>query len=86
MSPREKKLRRKGSLLITRSVEKDEFIYSYKGKRIRSTVEIERINALAIPPAWTNVQIARSPRARILAKDTDSAGWEHTEAPSARGP
>ncbi|MEJ0072654.1 MAG: DNA topoisomerase IB [Candidatus Saccharibacteria bacterium] len=35
---------------------------------------ITRIEALAIPPAWTDVQIARSPRAKILALGYDSAG------------
>ncbi|HEX4746414.1 MAG TPA: hypothetical protein VFU99_05975 [Gaiellaceae bacterium] len=36
--------------------------------------ELERIRALAIPPAWTDVWISPSPRARVQATGIDSAG------------
>lgn len=51
-------------------------MYRHNGKRIRSKAEVERINALAIPPAWSDVAIARSPRAKVLAKGIDGAGRE----------
>lgn len=35
---------------------------------------IERLNKLAIPPAWREVQIARSPRAKVQAIGLDKAG------------
>jgi DNA topoisomerase-1 len=35
---------------------------------------IERLDALAIPPAWKDVQISSSPRAKLQATGTDSAG------------
>lgn len=49
-------------------------VYRLRGRRIRRTQEIERLNALAIPPAWVDVEIARSPRARLLARGVDAAG------------
>jgi DNA topoisomerase-1 len=36
--------------------------------------QLERIRALAIPPAWTDVWISPSPRARLQATGIDSAG------------
>ena len=36
--------------------------------------QLERIRALAIPPAWTDVWISPSPRARLQATGLDSAG------------
>jgi DNA topoisomerase-1 len=36
--------------------------------------QLERIRALAIPPAWTEVWISPSPRARLQATGVDSAG------------
>lgn len=47
-----------------------------RGRRIRAKSEIERIEALAIPPAWTEVRISRSPRAKVLARGIDAAGRE----------
>lgn len=51
--------------------------YSYvssNGRRIRSGRILERINALAIPPAWTEVWIASAPTAHIQATGVDAAG------------
>jgi DNA topoisomerase-1 len=41
---------------------------------IRDEEELERIRALAIPPAWTDVWISPNPRARLQAVGTDAAG------------
>lgn len=50
------------------------FVYRLRGRRITSRSEIERLDALAIPPAWTDVEISRSPSAKVLARGMDAAG------------
>jgi DNA topoisomerase-1 len=47
---------------------------SANGRRIRSERLLERIRQLAIPPAWTEVWIASSPKAHIQATGVDAAG------------
>ncbi|QUY61252.1 DNA topoisomerase IB [Gulosibacter molinativorax] len=49
-------------------------MYVRDGRIITNEREIERIQSLAIPPAWTDVEIARSPRAKVLARGRDAAG------------
>ena len=44
------------------------------GAVIRDEEELERIRALAIPPAWEDVWISASPRARVQATGIDAAG------------
>jgi DNA topoisomerase I len=44
------------------------------GKRIRDRAEIDRIRALAIPPAWTDVWICTSANGHILATGRDAKG------------
>jgi len=44
------------------------------GERLHAPEELERIKSLAIPPAWRNVRIAASPKAKLQAKGVDSAG------------
>src|SRR3954453_1841216 len=44
------------------------------GNRIRDPVVIGRLDALAIPPAWKDVRIAPTPRAKLQAVGIDSAG------------
>lgn len=61
-------------LPITREVEDGRFVYRMSGRRITARREIERIEALAIPPAWTDVEISRSASAKVLARGTDAAG------------
>lgn len=61
-------------LPITRVFADGEAVYRFKGRIITAAREIERIEALAIPPAWTDVRIARSPRAKVLAKGYDAQG------------
>ncbi|MBO1902423.1 DNA topoisomerase IB [Leucobacter weissii] len=73
--PRSRKRRaERRSLTITRRREDDAFVYLRRGRRIRSRREIERIEALVIPPAWEEVRIAHSPRAKVLAIGVDQAG------------
>jgi DNA topoisomerase I len=44
------------------------------GEEIRDQEQLERIRALAIPPAWREVWISPNPRARIQATGIDAAG------------
>lgn len=67
-------VRRRRRLPITREVEGRSFVYREGGRKITRRREIERIEALAIPPAWTEVEIARSPSAKVLARGLDAAG------------
>ncbi len=59
---------------ITREIVDGSPIYRLRGRRITRVREIERLNALAIPPAWVDVEIARSPSAKVLARGLDAAG------------
>lgn len=61
-------------LPITREQHGDTTVYRNAGRRIKNTREIERIDALAIPPAWTDVEISRSSSAKMLARGIDDAG------------
>jgi DNA topoisomerase-1 len=45
-----------------------------RGDRIVDEAKLERVRALAIPPAWTDVWISSSPRAKLQAMGTDAAG------------
>lgn len=44
------------------------------GKRIIDPAVVERLNSLAIPPAWQEVRIAAGPRAKLQATGLDAAG------------
>lgn len=59
---------------ITRVWEDGHAVYRVGGRRVSNAREIARIEALAIPPAWRDVEIARSPRAKVLARGVDAAG------------
>ena len=51
------------------------FTYSDEdGRTVRSAEHLERIRALAIPPAWRDVRIASSPFAKVQATGIDDAG------------
>lgn len=54
------------------------FRYKYSdGRRVRSE-EVERINSLRIPPAWSDVAISPSPKARLQVIGKDAAGrWQY---------
>lgn len=61
-------------LPITREYLDGETVYRDGRRKITSKREIERINALAIPPAWTDVEISRSSSGKVLARGVDDAG------------
>jgi DNA topoisomerase-1 len=48
--------------------------FDASGKRITDPAKIERIEKLAIPPAWKNVEISPSGRAKLQATGYDKAG------------
>ena len=51
-----------------------------KGFRWRGAArkDLERLQSLAIPPAWTEVAVSRSPGARLQAIGKDKAGrWQY---------
>src|ERR1043166_6447128 len=48
--------------------------FDANGERIRDPEVVERLDALAIPPAWKDVRIAPGPRAKLQAVGIDSAG------------
>src|SRR3954451_24716959 len=45
-----------------------------RGNRITDEAKLERIRALVIPPAWTDVWISSRPDAKLQALGTDAAG------------
>jgi DNA topoisomerase IB len=45
-----------------------------RGNRLTDPIELERIKALAIPPAWTDVWICRRANGHLQAVGTDAAG------------
>lgn len=68
----------KRRLAITRELTDGRFRYRRRGRLITARGEIRRIEALAIPPAWTDVEISASPRGRVLARGIDAAGRQQT--------
>jgi DNA topoisomerase-1 len=53
----------------------DAFVYAAAdGKIIRSRIVLDRIRALAVPPAWTNVWICPDQRGHIQATGRDAKG------------
>jgi DNA topoisomerase-1 len=62
------------SRIITRRKEGSAFVYYDAAGVISNTKLVERITALAIPPAWKDVEISRSPGAKVLATGYDDAG------------
>jgi DNA topoisomerase-1 len=64
-----------GRIGWTREGSKRHFRYlDADGRRITDEQKLERIRALAIPPAWKDVWISRSPRAKLQATGVDAAG------------
>jgi len=59
----------------TRSGSKRHFRYlDAEGRRITDEAKLERIRTLAIPPAWKDVWISPSARAKLQATGVDAAG------------
>lgn len=51
------------------------FYYVYGDSvRLTDTSEVQRINSLAIPPAWRDVEIAKQPGAKVQVTGYDAAG------------
>jgi DNA topoisomerase-1 len=48
--------------------------YDQRGREIRDPAKVERVDQLAIPPAWKDVWIAPGPRAKLQATGHDKAG------------
>ena len=60
---------------ISRKKVRGKFIYfDPQGQRIRAPDEIRRINALAVPPAYTQVWICTDPRGHLQATGRDARG------------
>lgn len=74
MAPRLRKVQ-PGSAGITRRQAGGGFTYAAaNGRKVTSESTLERIRALAIPPAWTDVWIAPQANAHIQATGIDAAG------------
>jgi DNA topoisomerase-1 len=59
------------------------FRYLQPGGKPLPRKETERVRSLRIPPAWTDVRIAPSPSARVLAVGKDAAGrWQYLYHPA----
>jgi DNA topoisomerase I len=59
----------------TRQGRKGAFRYvDQRGRRIGDSAKLERVEQLAIPPAWKDVWISPSPRAKLQATGYDRAG------------
>jgi DNA topoisomerase I len=59
---------------ITRRRIGTSFHYFDGDTRITDTAEVERINRLAVPPAWKKVEIAKTKSAKVQARGYDAAG------------
>jgi DNA topoisomerase-1 len=60
---------------IRRIGNKDRFVYlSPKGRELRNRQTLDRIHALAIPPAWTDVWISPDPDGHLQATGRDQRG------------
>ncbi|HWE42302.1 MAG TPA: hypothetical protein VG432_07350 [Gemmatimonadaceae bacterium] len=58
------------------------------GRRVRDAKTLERVRALAVPPAWTDVHVAASPRNPIQAWGFDARGrkqYRYHETATRRG-
>ena len=69
--------RRRATVAVWRRVGSPEEGFTYRkadGKPLRLPSALARIKALAIPPAWTGVEIAVDPAAKVQATGIDAAG------------
>lgn len=60
--------------MIKRKKKGQSFVYFLGDKKIQDAEEVERLNRLAIPPAWREVEIAPSPKSKVQAVGRDGAG------------
>jgi len=60
---------------ISRKRRGKSFVYlDARGRQVRDAKTLERIRALVLPPAWTDVWISTDPRAHLQATGRDAAG------------
>lgn len=60
---------------FSRKILRGKFVYfDTEGRRIRDEAEIKRINALVIPPAYTDVWICADPKGHLQATGRDARG------------
>lgn len=62
------------SMTISREKHGKNFVYVKSGSPLDGEKIIEWIESLAIPPAWKDVKISQSPRAKVYAQGYDEAG------------
>lgn len=62
------------TLTISRHKRGKHFVYEQAGSRLDDAKLVSWIESLAIPPAWQDVTISRSRRAKIYAQGYDQAG------------
>jgi DNA topoisomerase I len=62
------------TLNIVRQKKGEKFVYYEADKELQDEHILQWIDSLAIPPAWQDVHISRSPRSKIYARGYDSAG------------
>lgn len=65
---------RSSRLPIRREYVDGDAVYHDGRRRITNARELARIDALAVPPAWQDVEIARSSSSKVIARGVDSAG------------
>jgi len=69
--------------IVRRGSRRGGFRYAYRGGGRVARLELERIANLGLPPAWRDVVIDRSPRARVQAMGRDAAGrWQYIYHPN----
>lgn len=65
---------RRRALPISRVRTRGGFKYFDQGQKLTDPALIDRINSLAIPPAWEKVEIARGGSSQVQARGVDEAG------------
>ena len=63
---------------ITRRKVGKSYHYFDGDERLTDEAEIQRINSLAIPPAWQRVEIAKGKRTKVQARGYDAAGRQQS--------
>jgi DNA topoisomerase-1 len=63
---------------ITRRKVGKSYHYFDGDERLTDEAEIQRINSLAIPPAWQRVEISKNKRTKVQARGYDSAGRQQS--------
>jgi DNA topoisomerase I len=72
--PRLRRVDCSGPGIVRKKVGRGFAYYDEEGRRVTEAEVLQRINALVIPPAWTDVWICPYPMGHIQAVGTDAAG------------